>query len=153
MNDDLIGKRFGRLEVISKLEPRSKFLCKCDCGNFHYVSRGCLLSGNVKSCGCLGLETKRNNGNFGCVDGTKLQLLTQKVRTTNTSGVKGVVWNTRKHKWRAKITFKKKDYHLGYFGSVEDAAKVRKMAEQELFEPFLSEHSHILYNGGDSNGG
>ena len=35
--NDLIGKRFGRLVVITKGKSKNKkvrWLCKCDCGNY-----------------------------------------------------------------------------------------------------------------------
>lgn len=30
-----------------------RYLCKCDCGNYHIVSGESLVSGKTKSCGCL----------------------------------------------------------------------------------------------------
>lgn len=48
---------------------------------------------------------------------------------TNTSGVVGVSWVTRKEKWRAYITASYKQVHLGYFGSLLDAVSARKSAE------------------------
>ena len=54
---DISGKRFGKLIAI-KIEPhkpnqRNRWICKCDCGNYTTVTLNNLLSGNVKSCGCL----------------------------------------------------------------------------------------------------
>jgi len=37
----------------------------------------------------------------------------------------------------ARITFKKKDYHLGSFVEINEAAKVRKEAEERIFGGFL----------------
>lgn len=56
------GKRFGRLIAIRPTEERSKkgsimWECQCDCGNTKFISRAALEGGNVKSCGCLRLET------------------------------------------------------------------------------------------------
>lgn len=69
---NLIGQRFGRLEVIG-LVPKDKrptktahrgnhWYCKCDCGNvvIHYT--GALNQGDIKSCGCLSQETKKAKG-------------------------------------------------------------------------------------------
>lgn len=61
---ELIGKRFERLVVIKRLEPRKghmHWLCKCDCGNFTEVSTGRLNSGQTKSCGCLQKERAAEN--------------------------------------------------------------------------------------------
>lgn len=57
---DLTGKRFGRLEVISKVPStkngRTYFLCKCDCGNYKKIQGTSLSFGSTKSCGCLQKE-------------------------------------------------------------------------------------------------
>ena len=55
---DLTGKKFGRLvavEIVSKKPTR--WLCKCDCGNDTSATTMNLNSGNVKSCGCLSMES------------------------------------------------------------------------------------------------
>lgn len=40
---------------ISSVRPNGQYVykCKCDCGNYHTVQLGHLVSGNVKSCGCI----------------------------------------------------------------------------------------------------
>lgn len=61
---DLTGKRFGRLVAISLAVTEKKgsyWLCRCDCGNMAVVRRGNLVSGNTKSCGCLGEEIRQTN--------------------------------------------------------------------------------------------
>ena len=68
--DDLSGKRFGRLVVV-KFDHMDKhysshWLCKCDCGNEVVVSRGNLIKGRARSCGCykqdLQKELKTTHG-------------------------------------------------------------------------------------------
>lgn len=58
---DLTGQRFGRLTVVQRVEDyispkgerKTVWLCCCDCGNT-VPSMGCfLVSGKMKSCGCL----------------------------------------------------------------------------------------------------
>ena len=56
---DLIGKRYGRLVVISYdgkktcgKAKKTMWKCKCDCGNECSVSSGDLRSGHTTSCGC-----------------------------------------------------------------------------------------------------
>ena len=60
--NDFLGKRFGRLTVISKADPikegssgrlRPAVLCKCDCGKEKVVRIMCLKRGSCVSCGCL----------------------------------------------------------------------------------------------------
>lgn len=54
--EDLTGRRFGRLKVLSYDDKKRKYLCKCDCGNTKYIYGGSLLSGYTKSCGCIHKE-------------------------------------------------------------------------------------------------
>lgn len=60
---DLTGQRFGRLTVISRAENsnsgKSRWLCRCDCGNECVVHSLSLRSGNTKSCGCLRSEVSQ----------------------------------------------------------------------------------------------
>lgn len=56
----MIGKRFGRLNVIAEA-GRSKtglamWECKCDCGNIAVVRGTHLREGSIKSCGCIRCE-------------------------------------------------------------------------------------------------
>lgn len=51
---DLTGLKFGRLTVI-KYVGKSKWLCKCECGNEKIVSTT-HLKNDTKSCGCLKKE-------------------------------------------------------------------------------------------------
>ena len=53
---DVVGKRFGRLTVVS--QNGSRCMCQCDCGNVIEVKYGRLSSGHTKSCGCA--KTIRN---------------------------------------------------------------------------------------------
>jgi hypothetical protein len=57
---DLIGKRFGRLTVLEKLEERKNrqvmWRCLCDCGNTDVVSTSELRFGRHSSCGCYQKE-------------------------------------------------------------------------------------------------
>lgn len=54
---DLAGQRFGRLVVEfyagSDAYHNSTWLCRCDCGESTTVSRGSLVAGLTRSCGCI----------------------------------------------------------------------------------------------------
>ena len=60
---DLTGQRFGRLVAVRPADKREVtsivWECLCDCGNYHFATSGNLLSGGVKSCGCLMRGRKR----------------------------------------------------------------------------------------------
>lgn len=53
---DLTGKRFGRIVVVSKAEPKgnmTRWHCVCDCGNVTVVYSNNLRRGYTQSCGCF----------------------------------------------------------------------------------------------------
>ena len=56
----------------------------------------------------------------------------KKLPADNTSGVKGVYY--QKGKWIAKIVFQQKQYHLGKYDTIEEAAEARRQAESVLFD-------------------
>ena len=60
---NLIGKRFGKLVVISQGKDKNgnrAWVCRCDCGNIvSGIKTGWLNSGNTQSCGCKRAETIR----------------------------------------------------------------------------------------------
>ena len=61
---DLVGVRFGRLQVLSEMPYRTKglkrlWLCMCDCGVTREVTTDHLTTGHTKSCGCLSVDTIR----------------------------------------------------------------------------------------------
>jgi hypothetical protein len=56
------------------------------------------------------------------------------LRSTNTSGIKGVSFNKAKRKWQAQITILGKWRRLGYFQKIEDAAAAYEKAEREFWE-------------------
>lgn len=63
----LIGKRFGRLLVVSYagdeyigLDHNSRWICQCDCGNTVMVGGNKLKNGHTVSCGCYQKEVASN---------------------------------------------------------------------------------------------
>lgn len=57
--DDLTGKRYGRLIVVKRgtnKNKRTRWLCKCDCGNYKEIGATELKNGTTKSCGCYNME-------------------------------------------------------------------------------------------------
>ena len=62
-----IGDKYNRLVVLEELPHKQggghhkKFLCVCECGNLTIVQANHLLSGEVKSCGCLKIKHNKSN--------------------------------------------------------------------------------------------
>ena len=134
---DWVGKRFGSLTVLSYARKEKGFHiwhCKCDCGNAVDVRQSNLQSGTTTSCGCRRSPQK----NLHYTEGTCLEMLrTDTMYKTNTSGVRGVYYSSKRHKWIAQIMFKKKCYYLGGYDSLDDAAKARAAAEEKVFGDFV----------------
>ena len=63
---DLTGQKFGRLTVVKYAgktkDHKSKWECKCECGNRQIVRAAALKQGGVKSCGCLANDARKENG-------------------------------------------------------------------------------------------
>ena len=57
----------------------------------------------------------------------------------NNSGVKGVNWDKRINKWRARICVNYKNIELGHFDNLEDAKRARQKRAKELFGDFLND--------------
>ena len=62
---DLSGQKFGRLTAISWMRfanKKTKWICRCDCGNYLLVDQGNLKNGHTKSCNhCQGFEVFENH--------------------------------------------------------------------------------------------
>jgi hypothetical protein len=60
---DLVGKRFGRLVVLKRVDDdknkNRRWLCLCYCGKKKIVHGSSLYAGRTKSCGCLQKEIVR----------------------------------------------------------------------------------------------
>jgi len=140
------GSRYGRLTVKTRVDSVKgrghQYLCACDCGGEKIVASGDLRGNYVRSCGCLNRESLRRvskkayENNY--VHGTSILMIsTKKPSKNNTSGIRGVCWYKPNKAWCARITFKGKNYHLGYFEKLEDAAAARSEAETRLYDSFL----------------
>lgn len=155
-NDEAyIGKKFGRLTVIKRVNDvgLSKYLCKCDCGNEVVVS-GNSLGRRKFSCGCLQDETSRKkleqipkeafekySENF--VEGTNLTNLTQKLSKNNKTGVKGV-FRGKNGRYYASIMIARKRIHLGVYDTLEEAADAREEGEKKYYDPILEKYKDRL---------
>jgi len=81
---------------------------------------------NLRKC-----TIRQNNQNIG-------------IKSTNTSGYKGVSWKKDKNKWKAYITLNNKQKHLGYFEKIEDAAIAYNNAAKMYFNEFARLNNVVL---------
>lgn len=98
---DLTGNRFGRFEVLNRVDNskdgRTMWLCRCDCGNERIVSGKCLRNGHTQSCGCLAREINSNRSfvdRSGEVFG-RLTVLSRAEDYIAPNGSHHVMWNCR----------------------------------------------------------
>lgn len=141
---DISGQRFHRLTAEYMLPDRGSdgsviWHCRCDCGNEVDIPYNTLVYTNQKSCGCKKKEHEQMLQSFLThVAGTSVNALkSKKVPTDNTTGYKGVY--LIRGKYVAKIVFQKKQYFLGTYENIEDAAQARREAEEVLFDG-VAEH-------------
>lgn len=139
---DISGQRFGRLTAIKSIGKKGDdyiWELICDCGNTAQSSVTPLFNGSVKSCGCYRTDVIKSCAEkLHYIDGTLVESIkSQKIRSDNTSGTRGVTQIKATGKWRACITFKGKHYHLGVYTNLIDAIQARKKAEAMIFGDFL----------------
>jgi hypothetical protein len=144
--EDLTGKRFGHLTALrptDKQSPSKQIVweCLCDCGNLTYRTRRSLKVGQENAnCGCLKSDISKTAMKKAIThtNNTIIEVLeSKKLSVRNKSGVRGVFFSTKRNRWVANICFQNKNIRLGLFDTLEDAAKARKRAEEEIYEPFL----------------
>lgn len=143
---DIAGQKIGRLTALYPLNERDgkgavMWRCKCECGNEVEYSYNVLMYSEIRSCGCWKRERESKLGDLITrVDGTSIDMIkSKKLPADNTSGVKGVYF--QKGKWIAKIVFQQKQYHLGRYDNIEEAAQARKEAEELLFDGAAAHYS------------
>ena len=86
-NDDIPGKRFGRLTLAQVIPARKnletgrwrskKYVCSCDCGEIVEVFSTNVLRGRTTSCGCAQRESRAARATHGESRGGKMSPLYQ----------------------------------------------------------------------------
>ena len=144
---DLTGRRFGLLVAQSATRDRAgnvAWLCQCDCGNSSVVAANSLTrKRGTRSCGCLHTKQHKTLAAFGTAPA---RIASSKINKNNSSGFKGVSFNSLRGKWIAYIYFQQKRYFLGYYDNKNDAAEARRQAELNIYGPFL-EWYYDMYPG------
>ena len=148
---DLTGQKIGKLTVLERSDQyatRGKrknqlWKCLCDCGAITYKATDTLTNPEISMCKkCAGIyAAAKARDNAGFEGGTQLaKIKIESDKSDNLSGVRGVYYDGKTGKYRARLKFRRKLYNLGYFTNLEDAVKARKLAEEQIFEKFLETH-------------
>lgn len=129
-----IGKKVGYLQ-------KSGYVVCGVAGKTYYVHRVIYLMHNNHMPEQVDhIDTNRSNNKID-----NLRAATQqqnscngKLKTSNTSGVKGVYFNKRKQRWHARVSYYYKEIHVGYFKTLEEAEKAVKEKRDELHMEFAN---------------
>lgn len=69
---ELVGRRFGKLEVLKltekRIDKKRVWLCKCDCGKETFVPSTLLTSGKTASCRCARRSNAVKHGQHGSLE-------------------------------------------------------------------------------------
>ena len=147
---DRTGERIGSLTILGmegewRGEMPTKYRVRCEkCGSETVMDGAHLRTNEVcVYCARQNLETGHQIMRQADIDGTNAIILrgtldgTRTVNKNSTTGIRGVNrWGPGRY--RAVIVFKRKQYHLGTFDRIEDAAAVRRQAEEHLYGDFLA---------------
>ena len=148
--ENLIGRRFGKLEVIGRSDKRGSrgartvplWECRCECGNITYKATDTLTNPELSMCNeCVGKYARsKQREKAGYVDGTQLsRIKSDKLISSNTSGCRGVYYDKRSGMWRARLKFKGKLMNFGSYKNFADAVQARKDAEKQIYGEYLEQ--------------
>jgi hypothetical protein len=124
---------FGKLTFNYKSDENS-YHCSCACGNKIILTKEQLESKN--SCGC---EARKLIWAACGKSGDEFEF-DSKILPTPQVGYadeRGVRFEKGKGKWRVRVTFQGKEYHLGYYSEKDAALEVRREAEVHLNSDFI----------------
>ena len=128
---DFENDNFKVLKKAKSHNQRVQWLCLCKhCGNTTVLNSSEIAK--TKSCGCL---KKGASAEYMAQIRDFESLKSTKPTKKNTTGVRGVYVRNRRgtRKYQAFINVNKKPKYLGTFDTIEEAAKVRKQAEQDFW--------------------
>lgn len=106
--EDLKGKTYGELTVLERTDnyispsgyEKTRWICKCNCGNLTKVTSQDLKRGDVVSCGCYSIKSKIKNATthgyskeklYGTWKGIKARCYNKNHKNYNDYGGRGIV--------------------------------------------------------------
>ena len=148
---DLTGSRVGRLTVLERSDQyasRGKrrvplWKCRCDCGAVTYNATDTLTNPAQSMCGeCAGkYAAAKARGAAGYMEGTQLSRITDlSPDSGNATRIRGVYYDPRNRKYRARLKLQGRMHNLGSFSTLEEAVSARRAAEEDIFGAFLLQH-------------
>lgn len=96
---DLTGMKFGRLTVLQQVPTEkykaSKWICRCECGNFITTKGPHLRSGVTKSCGCYQREQSRKHRDLSGLQFGNLTVIKEVEKPKHIKSIYGHYWLCR----------------------------------------------------------
>ena len=146
---DLTGERVGRLTVLERSEryaSRGKrnvrlWKCLCDCGSITYKATDTLTNPQRSMCSDCAQRYAAACAREGAgyVEGTQLSRIQKSAQESgNATGIRGVYYETKTHKYRARLKFRGQMYNLGSYPTLEEAVQARHVAEEDIYGNFLA---------------
>ena len=139
-----IGKTFNRLTLLSMGEGTGHDRLgefRCSCGVTKWIRAGRVISGEIKSCGCLKKEMKSDNYKYMNTKAAKEKAArtsnnaTRALKTNKSTGIRNIYFNAKKDQYRVVIERKGRTYRK-YAASLEEAKKKKaeliKQIKKEL---------------------
>lgn len=113
---DITGQTFGKLTVLGRSDKRGKrgkrtvmlWECRCECGAVTYKAKDTLTNPDLSMCAACASKyaAEKARASAGYVDGTQLsKIRDMKPSAANTSGCRGVYYESKFDRWRAEIKF------------------------------------------------
>lgn len=154
---DLSGQKIDMLYlqklVVKSPYNKKAYQCLCDCGNTCIRLESSILKKNhISSCGCRSIKNLKPGNSELCskaglnrkksfVNGSNIQMTFRDgTINTNTSGCQGVSWSKSAKKWHSYIGYQQYRANLGFYEDINDAIKIRHLAEDAIknneFEEF-----------------
>lgn len=145
---DITGQRRGRLTAMHPTDARragaTVWAWRCDCGAMVYKPPGMVREG--MSTMCLACAAKLKNAQMdhmrevtvrdaetGLTPTALNGVRSGKLFRNNTSGVRGVSWHSGQQKWAARMQRDGRTITLGYYNTIEEAAKARAEAVRRAY--------------------
>ena len=158
--NNLTGQHIGRLTVLERSDQfgsRGKrkvqlWKCLCDCGATTYKATDTLTNPDISMCQACAEKyaAMKAREKAGFTDRTQISKIKDRPQeSANASGVRGVYFERRTGRFRARIKFQGTVHNLGSFVRLEDAVKARKKGEEKYFGTFLEAYEA---RGADTDG-
>ena len=126
--------------VLSYISDENNYHCICDCGLKIILTKEQFES--KTSCGC---ENRKlmwlASGKSEEECGYEMKLVQSP--TAGYSEERGLNFDKKKNKWRARITFQSKEFHLGYFVEKDEALEARREAVKHLNSGFVEWYNSV----------